>query len=73
MLMEKPMATNLADCEEIVRLFEDNGVVAGICHVLRGAFSNQTIKDYLPKLGTLLQVRHFEPVGVNHYEKFRKK
>ena len=58
-LMEKPMATNLNDCQELVELFERKKVTVGVCHVLRGSFANQTIKELLEK-GKLGQVHMLE-------------
>lgn len=68
-LLEKPMATNLEDCQYIVDLFNKHKIVCSVFHVLRGAFSNHIIKNLIKekKLGHILNVRHLEPVGHLHY------
>jgi len=66
-LMEKPMATNKKDCEEIVKLFKENDITCAVCHVLRATKANLAIKEYIPKLGKILSCRHLEPVGNKHF------
>jgi hypothetical protein len=38
LLLEKPMAVDEADCEEIARVCSEAGVVVAVCHVLRSRF-----------------------------------
>jgi predicted dehydrogenase len=69
-LLEKPMAVTLADCQAIVAAAEehDNACVA-ICHVLRYSPLNQFIKRQIQsgKLGDILSIQHTEPVGYSHF------
>jgi len=67
-LLEKPMATTLADCVALVRAAEETGHVLQICHVLRYTdfFSRvyQIVRS--GRLGDVVTVEHRENVAYWH-------
>ncbi|MFB9904152.1 Gfo/Idh/MocA family protein [Allokutzneria oryzae] len=69
LLLEKPMATTEADCEEIVRATEDAGVLLAVCHVLRYTPYSRALKDIVDsgRIGDIVSVEHLEPVGWWHH------
>jgi predicted dehydrogenase len=66
-LLEKPMATKLEHCKEIVQVCRDNNVILAVCHVLRYLPAVKKIKELLDKnvIGKLISIQHIEPVGKN--------
>ncbi len=56
MLLEKPMAVDEADCEEIARACTEAGVLVAVCHVLRYFPPVLKIKEVIES-GQLGQVR----------------
>lgn len=68
MLLEKPMAPNLADCERIVRAVQENHILFGVCHVMRYTRYTQALKAVLDsgEIGEIISIQHLEPVGYWH-------
>lgn len=67
-LLEKPMATNEAECRQIVAAVKENNVLLAVCHVLRYTPYFRKIRDIVQSgvLGQIATVRHFEQVGFWH-------
>lgn len=67
-LLEKPMATNLAECRRIAEAAEAHGVILAVCHVLRYTAYTQQLKDCLAAglIGEVVSIQHLEPVGYWH-------
>ncbi|MEM1271713.1 MAG: Gfo/Idh/MocA family oxidoreductase [Bacteroidota bacterium] len=67
-LLEKPMATNEADCRRIVQAVEDAGVLMAVCHVYRYTAYTQRVVELVQSgvIGEVVNVQHFEPVGYWH-------
>ena len=65
LLLEKPMATKLEHCKEIVQVCRDNKVLLTVCHVLRYLPVVKKIKQLLEQnaIGKLISIQHIEPVG----------
>jgi predicted dehydrogenase len=68
-LLEKPMATNLADCLAVVDAVERTGVMLGVAHVLRYSAYTDEVKRLVDggRLGRLIGIEHLEPVGWWHF------
>jgi len=61
-LLEKPMATTLADCEMIERTQRETGRTLMVCHVLRFHMVNQEVKRLLDsgEIGQIVNIDHVE-------------
>ncbi|KAJ2319991.1 hypothetical protein GGI00_006309, partial [Coemansia sp. RSA 2681] len=68
-LLEKPMATDLAGCQEVYSAAKKNGVMLAVCHVLRYTPYNRKIKQIIESgvLGSIVGIQHTEPVGHYHF------
>lgn len=68
LLLEKPMATNAADCIEIRDAAKKNGVTLCVCHVLRYAPFFVKIKEIIDSgaIGDVVTIQHTEGVGWWH-------
>ncbi|MBT3200570.1 MAG: Gfo/Idh/MocA family oxidoreductase [Phycisphaerales bacterium] len=69
LLLEKPVATNEADCRRVIQAVQDRGDIHfAICHVLRYTKFTQTLKSILDsgRIGQIVNVQHLEPVGYWH-------
>jgi predicted dehydrogenase len=68
LLVEKPLAQTRADCEAIVEAARRNGVLLGVCHVLRYAPYTRLLKEVIDsgRIGEIVSVDHLEPVGFWH-------
>lgn len=68
-MLEKPMATELAECQEVYQAVKDNGVMLAVCHVLRYTPYNRKIKEIISSgsLGDIVGIQHMEPVGHYHF------
>ncbi|RKU47933.1 hypothetical protein DL546_009397 [Coniochaeta pulveracea] len=70
-LCEKPMATSIAECVEMVRKVTaaEQPKVFGIGHVLRYSPYNRAIKEVIDSgaLGDIINIQHIEPVGNEHF------
>ena len=64
-LLEKPMATKLEHCKEIVQVCEDNHVLLSVCHTLRYLPIIKKIKQLIDEniIGKLISIQHIEPIG----------
>jgi predicted dehydrogenase len=69
LLLEKPMATNEADCDAIVAAAREAGGALAVCHVLRYTPYTRALKELLDSgaIGELVAVEHREPVGYWHF------
>jgi predicted dehydrogenase len=67
-LLEKPMAPDLASVEEIVRVVKENGNLFGVGHVMRYTSYTQAVKRIVDSgvLGDIVSIQHLEPVGFWH-------
>jgi len=67
-LLEKPMATTLADCVRLVQAAERTGRLLQICHVLRYTAFFSTLHDIVTsgRLGRVITVEHRENVTYWH-------
>jgi predicted dehydrogenase len=67
-LLEKPMAPNEADCQRIVQAVKENGVLFGVCHVMRYTAYTQALKNLVDAgaVGEVVSIQHLEPVGYWH-------
>ncbi len=64
-LLEKPMATSLADCKEIATKCEENPhLINAVCHVLRYYNVCIKLKQILDSglIGDIVNINHTEPV-----------
>ena len=68
-LLEKPMAPTVEECQAIVRGVKEAGVLLAVCHVLRYAAYYTKIKEILDSrlLGDLCSIQHFEGVAWWHF------
>ncbi len=68
-LLEKPMATTLKECEALVAAAERADRLLQICHVLRYAPLYETVKAVIEggELGELVTIQHSENVSHWHY------
>lgn len=69
LLLEKPMATTLEDCFDIVETAEKNGCLFAVCHVLRYTPYSRLMKELIASgtLGTITHIQHLEPIGYYHF------
>jgi len=67
-LLEKPMAPTEEACRNIVQAVKQNGVLFGVCHVLRYTQSTRTLKRMITegKIGGVVSLSRVEPVGYWH-------
>ncbi|WBB62452.1 Gfo/Idh/MocA family oxidoreductase [Streptomyces sp. WMMC500] len=68
-LLEKPMATSVEECDLIAEAAESAGVSLTVCHVMRYAPYTRRLKALLDsgRIGDLISVEHLEPIGYWHY------
>nr|XP_033777288.1 uncharacterized protein LOC117348848 isoform X2 [Geotrypetes seraphini] len=68
-LLEKPMAVTPEDCEEIVSVCKENGVMLAVGHILRYYPVAQKIKEIIDNgmIGDVVHIQHMEPVGSWHF------
>lgn len=69
LLLEKPMAPNLEDCEKIVAAADRSQKLSAICHVLRYTHYFRTLRRLIEEgsVGKPLCIRHLEPVNYWHF------
>ena len=67
-LLEKPMATDEAECREITKAATDAGIIFGVCHVLRYTAFTRKLKELLDSgiIGDIVSLQALEPVGYWH-------
>ncbi len=68
LLLEKPMAVTLADCQAIEAAQRRSGAVVGVCHSLRYQKGFRKVKELIAggAIGRLLSLDQIEPVGTWH-------
>ncbi|XP_029433851.1 uncharacterized protein LOC115076472 isoform X2 [Rhinatrema bivittatum] len=68
-LLEKPMAVTAEDCEEIVSVCKESGVMLAVGHVMRYYPVSQKIKEIIDSgmIGDVVHIQHMEPVGHWHF------
>ncbi len=64
-LMEKPLAPDIAGCRAIVAAAEENHIILSVCHVLRYTNFTMKLKELIDggAIGKVISVQHLEPVG----------
>lgn len=64
-LIEKPIAPDIAGCREVVAAAESNEIIMSVCHVLRYTEFTRKLKHMIEDgaVGTVMSVQHLEPVG----------
>jgi predicted dehydrogenase len=69
LLLEKPMATTLSQCDDIVAAAERSGATLAIGHVLRYTPYTQALRRLIGAgaIGDLVTIEHLEPVGWWHF------
>lgn len=67
-LLEKPMAPNVEDCQRIVDAIKRNGIHCAVCHVLRYTRYTQKLKSIIDSgvIGDVVNIQRLEPVGFWH-------
>jgi predicted dehydrogenase len=67
-LLEKPMSTNLDECERIVACVKQHGNIFAVCHVLLYTEFTKRLKAFLDSgaIGTIASIQHLEPVAWWH-------
>lgn len=68
-LLEKPMAPSLEECQAIAGAVKKAGVMLAVCHVLRYAPFYTKVKEIIDSgaIGDLCSIQHFEGVGWWHF------
>ncbi|MEG2061192.1 MAG: Gfo/Idh/MocA family oxidoreductase [Alistipes sp.] len=66
-LLEKPIAQRLDECHTIARLAKEQGVVVGVCHILRYHPYFNKIKEIVNtgELGKIVSIDHTVAVGLD--------
>jgi predicted dehydrogenase len=70
MLLEKPMASSLDDCKEIVKCCNENPkLINAVCHVLRYYDACLKLKQIIDSglIGDVVNINHTEPIGFWHF------
>lgn len=69
LLLEKPIAQNWKECEDILRLAKKKGAIVGVCHVLRYApyFVQMHALVDQGVIGDLVSIQHMEPIHYLHF------
>ena len=67
-LLEKPMSTNLDECERIVACVKQHGNLFAVCHVLLYTDFTKRLRTLLDSgaIGDIVSVQHLEPVAWWH-------
>ena len=67
-LLEKPMATNEADCRRIAAAAVGKGICFAVCHVMRYTEYTERLKLLVDsgRIGDVVSIQHLEPVGYWH-------
>lgn len=68
-LLEKPIATSQADCDEIEAAAAEYRVSVTVCHVLRYTAYTEKLKELIAAgaIGDIMQIEHLEPIGHLHF------
>ncbi|TQN31187.1 oxidoreductase family protein [Haloactinospora alba] len=69
LLVEKPLAQTPEECTRIVSAAQRNGVLLGVCHVLRYTAYTRVMKEIVDSggIGEIASADHLEPVGFWHH------
>ena len=69
MLLEKPMAPTLDECERIAEAVRRNGNITSVCHTMRYVHFTRRIRAMIDEglIGDVMTVQHHHPVGWWHY------
>jgi len=69
LLLEKPMAVDESDCEEIAEACTKARVIVAVCHVLRYFPPCLKIKEVIESgaIGQVVNINHTENVGFWHF------
>ena len=67
-LLEKPMAPSLEQCEQVIETVKANDVIFAVGHVLLYSNYTRKLKELLQAgaIGKIVSVQHLEPVGFWH-------
>lgn len=67
-LLEKPLAPNLADCHRILQAVEQHQNLFAVCHVMRYTGYTRLLKKTVDSgaIGEIVSIEHLEPVGYWH-------
>lgn len=67
-LLEKPLATNEADCRKLACEVRKADVLCAVCHVMRYTDYTRKMKELLDSklIGDIVSIDHHEPVGYWH-------
>jgi predicted dehydrogenase len=68
LLLEKPIAQSLKQCNDILALQKKKKAIVAVCHVLRYAPYYRKVKEVMDSgvLGKLVSVQHMEPIEHKH-------
>jgi len=68
-LLEKPMATSLAENREIAKIAKETLNIIAVCHVLRYSSFYERLKKMIDSgvLGKIVTVEHLEAIGAQHF------
>ncbi|MFW6303478.1 MAG: Gfo/Idh/MocA family protein [Candidatus Sumerlaeota bacterium] len=68
-LLEKPMAPTVEECQQIVAAAKAQGVLFAVCHVLRYTAYTKQVKDIVDSglLGDIVSIQHLEPIASWHF------
>lgn len=66
-LLEKPIAPTIKQCNEIAELAREKGLIVSVCHILRYHPYFKKIKEIIDsgELGRVVSVSHSEAVGID--------
>lgn len=67
-LLEKPIAPTLAECEQVAAAARAGGGIAAVCHVLLYTPHTRVLRQVLAsgRIGEIASVQHLEPLGYWH-------
>lgn len=68
-LLEKPVSDNLDECNELLNMAKENGVLLVVCHVLRYSNYFKKVKEIIRSgvIGDIVSINHTENVGYFHF------
>ncbi|ORY03777.1 oxidoreductase domain protein [Basidiobolus meristosporus CBS 931.73] len=68
-MLEKPMAVSIKDCQRIVEAVNRSKVIFAVCHVLRYTPYNRMLKKLIQSdaVGNIINIQHLEPVGHSQF------
>ncbi|ORX94572.1 NAD(P)-binding protein [Basidiobolus meristosporus CBS 931.73] len=68
-MLEKPMAVSIKDCQRIVSAVRDHKIIFAVCHVLRYTPYNRMLRKLIQSdtLGNIINIQHLEPIGHSQF------